>query len=478
VVSHRKIITSAALCLAAGLASVGTVAAPAMANPPNPELVGWASTTQVSGGAGAPASSIYVVSNRAELVRAIANNGAPDAPKIIYVKGSIYGDEAADGRHLGQQDYRPGWDLDRYIACFGPNADEWSDTRFPDCGDLRRGRVTGSNNEKAQIQLTLGANTSLIGLGTDAALIGVYLTINNDPNVIVRNLTLESPIDYFPSWDPGDDGGSWNARFDAMSVVTGTGVWVDHCTFTDGAHPDSAAPAGPHGKYVQRHDGLLDMEDGTDLVTVSNSVFENHSKTLLLGSGDTKGDRDRGKLRVTFVGNHFIDTEQRSPRVRFGQVHVVNNLYSAATNDPERPIATPALGGEGYFLGMGVESQIYSEYNAFDYTGPGADPSVIVGAYGGTEIEDHGSWFNSRKVDVAEVAASQFAIARDAALASAAAAGTAPPAWTQESFQAGVEWDPNEEYAYHPMKSEPQVTRSVLANAGAGKLRPLPIAPN
>ncbi|QDP97250.1 polysaccharide lyase family 1 protein [Microlunatus elymi] len=472
-VRGRLAVAAAALSLAvAGM----VVASPSAGADPGHDAapsrpVGWASTDGgVTGGGSAGAANRFVVHNRAELINAVNNGGQPNAPKVIKVVGNIYGDDAGDGTHLGQQDYRPGWDLDRYIACYGPDAMEWSDSRYPDCGDLRRGRVMGSNAEKAQIQITLGSNTTLVGLGNHAKLTGIYLTINGGSNIIVQNLTMESPIDYFPSWDPGDGGGSWNARFDAMSIVTGTHVWIDHVTFTDGAHPDSAAEIGPHTKIVQQHDGLLDMEDGTNLVTVSNSVFDNHSKTLLLGSGDSKGDRDRGKLRITFVGNHFIDSEQRSPRVRFGRVDVVNNLYTAATDDPQRPILTPKLGGPGYFLGLGLESQIYSRYNAFDYTGPGADSSIIAWASGGTRFFDRGSWFNGRKVDAIAVARASFDQAKAEALADAAADGTEPPAWTAESFQPTVDWNPDDVYQLKPLHSERQVTRSVLANAGAGRI--------
>ena len=68
---------------------------------------------------------------------------------------------------------------------------------------------------------------------------------------MVRDLELEAPVDHFPSWDPwGGDDGSWNARFDALSIVTGSNIWIDHCTFTDGRFPNSEAPEGFHGEPV------------------------------------------------------------------------------------------------------------------------------------------------------------------------------------------------------------------------------------
>jgi pectate lyase len=220
------------------------------------------------------------------------------------------------------------------MSCFGQDGAEWSDTRYDYCQQQRRLRQTGSNKEKAQIQLTVPSNTTLVGTGDNARLLGVFLTVNSGTNIVVRNLRLEAPVDHFTSWSPGD---GWNARFDALTVITGRNLWIDHCTFTDGRFPDRTAPLGFHGERVQRHDGLLDIEDGSDFVTVSDSRFEDHDKAILVGSGDGRGDRDREHLKVTFVRNLFEDIVQRGPRVRFGQVHVVNNVYASRGRAPLRP---------------------------------------------------------------------------------------------------------------------------------------------
>jgi pectate lyase len=328
---------------------------------------------------------------------------------------------------------------------------------------------------EAQIQLEVPSNTTLVGIGEDARLLGVYLSIRTGENIIIRNLHFEAPVDYFPSWDPWDgDDGSWNARFDALSMVTGSNVWVDHCTFTDGRFPNSEAPEGFNGEPVERHDGLLDIEDGTDFVTVSYSRFVDHEKTALVSSGDGQGDIDRGHLRVTFHHNLFDDSAQRSPRVRFGRVHTFNNYFTGSTDDPDYPMESEELGGEDYFLGMGLESRIVSEYNAFEYTGPGASSDIVLANLYGHRFRDVGSWFGGEPVDVNAIAERKFGTASAEAIAEAEEAGTPAPGWALKEFTTDVGWTPGNAYAYEPQRSAEAVRDTVMAEAGAGRL---PIEP-
>ncbi|NGO06716.1 pectate lyase [Streptomyces sp. HC44] len=421
----------AALLLVCALLPAGPATA---STPRDTGPVGWASVDGgTTGGAGAAPESVWTVSTRAELKEALANHGDPNAPKVIRVKGDISGHEAADGTLLGEQDYAPGYDLAKYMSCFGEDGAEWSDTRYAYCKQQRTLRQTGSNAEKQQIQLTVPSNTTLIGTGGDARLLGVFLSVNTGTNIIVRDLHLEAPVDHFTTWSP-DDGeqGSWNARFDALAVITGKNIWVDHCTFTDGRFPDRTAPAGFHGERVQRHDGLLDIEDGSDFITVSDSRFTDHDKAVLIGSGDGRGDRDRGHLKVTFVRNLFTDIVQRAPRVRFGQVHVVNNVYRGRAGDT------------GYALGIGVESAIVSEKNVFLYEGPGAAPAVVVTIYGGTRFCDTGSWLNGRPAHLNAAATAEAA----------------------DGFSTDTGWDPADVYPYRPLTSASAVRSYVLHHSG------------
>lgn len=473
--------SAAAVALAAGLA----VAAPATAGPAptgggvikpdDAAPTGWAAVGRATdGGAGAPAESRYEVNSLAELKAALANNGQPTAPKIVYVNGTIDGNQTPDGRILGEQDYAPGYDINQYISCFGPGGKVWSDQTFEYCKKQRQLRQTGSNNMKRQIEVSLPSNTTLVGLGEDSGFVGANIVILSATNVVMRNLSVEAPVDFFSTWSPDDGNGAWNARFDAVSSVTSDHLWIDHVSLSDGRFPDSEAPKGPNGKPANRHDGLLDLKDGTDFVTISNSRLSNHDKTMLLGSGDEHVDKDGGKLRVSYIGNYFENLQQRAPRVRFGQVHVVNNYFSGSTDDPHYPLVSEAQGGSSYFLGAGYESRIFSERNAFEFTGPGADPSIMVSSYNGHRFSDTGSWYNGQPTDLNALAKASFEQNRAEALAEAEAGGVPAPDWTGWDFTTDVGWDPADVYSYKAFSTPQAVKNHALKFTGPGVLKVKP----
>jgi pectate lyase len=139
----------------------------------------------------------------------------------------------------------------------------------------------------------VASNKTIIGVGSSAAITGGGLNVANASNVIIRNVN-------FRDWS--DDG---------VNVQYSTRVWIDHNTFSNG------------------YDGALDIKRASDYVTVSWNKFIDHDKTMLLGHSDDNGGEDRGKLRVSYHHNWFAGTNQRHPRVRFGNpVHVYNNYYA------------------------------------------------------------------------------------------------------------------------------------------------------
>ncbi|MDP5239656.1 polysaccharide lyase family 1 protein [Uliginosibacterium sp. 31-16] len=450
------------------------------------EVSGWASQgTGTTGGALAPATNIYKVTNRAELLAALANTSSPtyltnqtaakSEPKIIYVSGSIYGTDLGNGSKADLAYYRSlsanaaKWDWDLYIQSLDKAymADLDAKVALGDAAaiatkakiaDLSSGRTTVMNLQKAQIQFPVPSNTSIIGVGKDAKLIDGYLAISAVNNVIVRNMEFEAPTDLATAYQDGDHP-EWNARYDAISLGTAKQIWIDHCTLSDGKNLDTEVlTINGVTLPVQRHDGLLDIEDGADYVTVSYTEFKNHDKTSMVGgSGDSNGFKERDVNRLTFSYNRYRDSVQRSPRARFGKIHVYNNYYSGNTDDAVYPML--------YYIGMGAESRILSGTNAFDITGSKASASRVISNLNGYQFKDVGSWFNGTPASTELEAAAKAAL--DARW-SDAQSEAATKGFTLAAYTNVLGWTPT--YAYAPAPSAAALRTHVDANAGAGRL--------
>ncbi len=433
--------------LALGLVGIGATAAPAsetgdssgdLGHQVLPANDGWASSgTGTTGGAAAAADHVFTISNRQELVAALGGDNATNrlnaTPKIIYVRGTIDGSVDDAGQPLGCDDFAdPAYSLDAYLVQYDPAT--WG--RVVTSGPLEDARARSQRNQTARIQINVGSNTTIVGLGRDASLVGTNLVVSAVDNVIVRNLDVEAPLDCFPRWDPTDGAdGNWNSSQDAISLLGATHVWVDHVTVSDGDHPDSEQPVF-FGRPFQGHDGALDVTRGADLVTVSWSVFRDHDKSLLIGASDT-ATTDPGKLRVTLHHNLFSNLIQRAPRVRFGQVHIYDNLYVIPGGD------------YGYSWGVGVQSAIYAESNFF-IAAVGVEPADFLFDWGGTAIHATGTLVNgvarSNQVDVLAA----YNAAHD------------------PDFSSDVGWTPT----LHTRIDPPQLVPVLVAiGAGAGHLR-------
>jgi pectate lyase len=348
---RTALAATAGLVLAAGIAIIpatASAAVPAAARQVLPANDGWAAaTTGTTGGAAADDAHVFVVRNRAELAAALAG-GTDPTPRIVLVAGTIRANTDDQNQPLTCADYAdPAYSLDQYLATYDPAV--WGRAARPS-GPLEEARVRSARNQAARINLRVGANTTIFGL-PNARLVGANLLIQNVDNVIVRNLRLEDAADCFPAWDPTDgSAGNWNSAYDLVTVTGSTHVWADHNTFSDGNNVDASQPLY-FGRPYQVHDGALDVIRASDLVTISYNVFQEHDKTMLIGSSNTVG-ADVGKLRVTVHHNKFANVGQRVPRVRFGQVDVYNNYYYLTDED-----------AYSYSWGVGVYSAIYAENN-------------------------------------------------------------------------------------------------------------------
>jgi pectate lyase len=440
--SMKKTISS---ILAASLFCVGISSVSAAPNDLGKEVLqpkdGWAAYGNgTTGGYLAESSQIYTVTNKAELIKALGGdnktNGKNNTPKIIYVKGTIELNVDENNQPIGPEYYAQGtgYDFNEYLKAYDPNV--WGLDKEVE-GPQEAARAAAQKKQKDQIMINIGSNTSIIGLGDDAKIIGGSLTMSGVKNVIIRNIEFEAPRDFFPQWDPTDgDHGEWNSEYDNVSITNGTeNVWIDHSTFSDGENTDSS-----FGKYFgrtyQQHDGLLDVTNGANYVTLSYNKFEEHDKVMLIGSSDSK-TTDRDKLKVTIHHNHFKDLTQRLPRVRYGEVHVYNNYYEF-TNESEYKF--------DYALGVGIESKIYAQNNYFEFDYD-VNPSKIIRAWKGTTVFEEGSYVNgkskAKQVDLIK--------AHNAA--------------NDVQFTENVGWKPTLFTKVHPTQAVPAL---VKAKAGAG----------
>ncbi|MBL8308031.1 MAG: hypothetical protein JNM33_15170 [Rubrivivax sp.] len=347
-----------------------------------PPRDGWAAATGgTTGGAHASEGQVFEVKTRAELVAALR---AVALSRIVKVRGRIDLSTGDDGRPLGADDYRdPAFSWEAFAQAYDPAT--WG-TRKPE-GPMEEARRRSARRQAERVVMRVPSNTTLVGVGRGAALVNGMVLLEDVDNVIVRNLRLSDAYDHFPAWDPGDNGhGEWNSEYDSLSLRGATRVWVDHCSFDDGPRPDAAEPT-LLGRRLQRHDGLLDITKASNHVTVSWNRFMHHDKTSLVGGGD-RALADEGRLKVTFHHNLWWDTKERSPRVRFGQVHLYNNLH-VATSEARF----------GYALGVGLRSRIVSELNAFE-TPATVDSARLVRRIQGEAFYDRGSLHNGRPVDL------------------------------------------------------------------------------
>ncbi|WP_307783870.1 pectate lyase family protein [Streptomyces spinoverrucosus] len=387
---------------------------------------GWGSYgTGTTGGAAADAEHVYTVTTWAEFKSALADGGS--APKIIKVKGVI--DAVSEGCEAFAAN---GYDFQQYLADYDPAV--WGlDT--PVSGEQEDLRAASAANQSQAVKASVPANTTIIGVGRNAGFKGASLQITRVDNVIIRNLTFESPVDCFPQWDPTDGStGNWNSEYDSAVVYGSTHVWLDHNTFTDGEHPDSAAPEY-FGVLYQQHDGELDIVRGADYVTASWNVFADHDKTILIGNSDSESTAvgDRGHLKVTFHHNLFSNLIERAPRVRFGQVDSYNNHF----------VAGP---GYSYTFGIGKESQLVAQHNAFTLP-DGVSPAKVLKKWSEAPVTADGNHVNGKPVDLIAVHNAEI---------------------PGETLQRDAGWTPTLRTKVDPPKAIPAI---VGQHAGAGRLR-------
>lgn len=327
----------------------------------------------VTGGAGAAKNRIYTVYNKEQLLTAV--NEGRDDPKIIRVVGHIdfRWDKGAFKEYTGFNDQKQGGSL-----------------QIPSNTTLIGIDTNGKPARLTGTQVLIGAEMALVAGGDPEADFKAWVVAGKDPeayptwtrNVIVRNLKIDTPWDVNPE-------DSANAYMDGVTVSRAQHVWIDHISVDDGDTPDSLATD-------TRHDGGLDIVRGSDYVTVSNSYFAKHGKLTLVGNGDSgRAWSDAGRLHVTFTGNWWDSIHSRQPLVRFGQLHLYNNLVTGSTTTKDEDVKF------GSALDVRYHADVISENNFYEFVGlkPGQVCGKLAGGKSAISFRSSGHRFISDKDD-------------------------------------------------------------------------------
>jgi pectate lyase len=161
--------------------------------------------------------------------------------------------------------------------------------------------------------LQLTSNKTLIGLGSDATLLG-GISIRGQANAFVENVIVANlNVSAATSLVDGD----------GIQIHHAHHVWIDHCALHD-------AP-----------NGLLDIVHGSDFVTVSSSIFyytpdapePAHRFATLVGDDALNVLEDRGVLNVTWHHNWWAEGVMEAMTGRYGGIHVFNNLFRSPGDD-------------------------------------------------------------------------------------------------------------------------------------------------
>jgi pectate lyase len=391
---------------------------------------GWgAAEGGIRGGADAAPARVFDVRTRKALADALADASEGAAlPRIVRVHGTIDMSTDDDGRPLGEADFRDAaFSWDAFARAYDPATWGSADPHGP----LEDARRRSARRQAQRVLLRVPSNTTIVGVGSDARIVHGGLLLDRVDNVIVRNIHFSDAHDHFAAWEPRDGAhGDWNAEYDPLSLREATHVWVDHNTFDNG--PTRAEPA-IFGRVLMRHDGLLDITRRSNHVTVSWNRFIGSDKASLVGNSDGQ-TADAGRLKVTYHHNLWQDVRERAPRVRYGDVHVYNNLY--AVTDAARL---------GYSIGVGHRSRIVSEANVWELP-DSASPRSPVRGWGGQVFSNRGSLLNGRPVDLLVLLRA---------------------AHPERAFDADVGWTPPHVTA---VDRADEVADRVRAQAGAGRL--------
>ncbi len=170
-------------------------------------------------------------------------------------------------------------------------------------GNTAKVSGSGCNTAAGVIELKGISNVTIEGVGSGATFDQIGIHIRDSSNIIIQNVTVKNVK---KSGSPTSNGG------DAIGMEsTVRNVWVDHVTLE--------ASGGESAGY----DGLFDMKNDVEYVTLSYSILRNSGRGGLIGSSES----DTGNSNITFHHNLYQNIDSRTPLLRGGVAHMYNNHY-------------------------------------------------------------------------------------------------------------------------------------------------------
>lgn len=182
-------------------------------------------------------------------------------------------------------------------------------------GKLDKQDVNGLNATQS-ILIKECKGVTIEGIGNDATLNGIGISIEESSNIEVRNL------------------GIMLFHEDAISLDKNNyNIWI---------HNNDIFYGEDRGGDKSKGDGATDIL-ASKYITISYNHYWDSAKTSLCG---LENDLDY----ITYHHNWFDHSDSRCPRVRYASVHVYNNYY---------------VGGFAYSVGASNNSSVFAEANYF-----------------------------------------------------------------------------------------------------------------
>ncbi|MDT0301343.1 pectate lyase family protein [Streptomonospora wellingtoniae] len=187
--------------------------------------------------------------------------------------------------------------------------------------------VDASGFSESKMDVKEVENVSILGVGDRGEFDGVGINIRDARNVVVRNLEIHHV-------DTGEKDGI-GVQKDSSNV------WIDHNEIYNEFQ----------GADKEHYDGLIDIKNGSQYITVSWNHLHDSWKTMLTASSDSDGANGD---KITYMNNHFENVNSRVPLIRRSEVHMLNNYFEdIASSAINCRLGAQVLVEGNYFLRTG-----------------------------------------------------------------------------------------------------------------------------